>query len=792
MLKFNLIIAWRNIRKNKVFSFINIFGLALGMSCCIAIGIYVWTEKHFDTFHQNANSIFRITNQQIQAGKKYHVAVTPGPLAPALQKDFPEIKNTVRFGNWGGLLKSGDKVYQENSVQVTENSIFSIFNFPLILGNASTALRSPDDIVITESIAVKYFGSNWRSRSSLIGERFTLNGQNSFKLAGVAANPPENSSIQFDVLLPLSFLFATDKWSNKWGSNNYHTYVQIAPGTNLLAFEPKLTKQLKQYKPGTEDVFLLQPLKDQYLHSKFDFFTDWGKRSDIKYVKIFSAVGVLLLLIACVNFINLSTARSLKRSMEVGIRKVNGASKKQLVFQFLNESVLMAFLAGIIAVVLLHISKPYLQQFTGISLPLNFNPGNFVLILLAFVLCIGIAAGTYPAFILSGFNPVSSLKGRLGIRSGSGFRNSLMVFQFAIPVTLMICTFFMYRQLKFMQQKNLGFNSDQVIRIGLGNELKQKVALLKKDLEGESTIEAVAPSTMSLANVDNSSNMEWEGMLPGEEFLITQANVDPGFLPALGIGLVSGTNFSWQSNEDSASYYIVNETAVKMMGSTADKILGKKVTFWGAKGSIIGVVKDFHFKPLQAGIEPFIFRYQPWSNYFNLFVKTKPGKTAEAIRRVEQLYKKYEPESPFEFSFLNESLHQLYKNEQRTAGVIFLFALLTVLVGCLGLFGLTVYAAELRVKEIGIRKVLGAGVAGIVALLSKDFLRLVLLAIIIAIPVAGYFSYSWLNDYAYRINMDWWVFALMGVLAMSIAVVTVSFQSVKAAMANPVKSLRTE
>lgn len=792
MLKFNFIIAWRNIRKNKVFSLINIFGLSLGIACCMAIGQFVWSETHHDTIHKNLKTIYRVTNQQVQAGNKYHVAVTPGPLAPALQEDFAEINNTVRFGNWGGSLKYGDKVYGENSVQLTENSIFSVFNFRLIMGNPKTALLSPDEIVITENTAARYFGAGWRNNPSLIGQQFLWNDETNFKLAGIAANPPGNSSIQFDVLLPIAYLFATDKWSNKWGSNNYHTYLQLKAGTNIKAFGQKLSRQLKKYKPDTEDVLLLQPLEDQYLHSKFDFFTDWGKRSDIKYVKIFSAVGVLLLIIACVNFINLSTARSLKRSLEVGIRKVNGASKTQLVFQFLNESVLMALMAGCIAALLLKITQPLFQQFTGIDLQLSLSGANTILLFVLFTVFIGLTAGIYPAFILSAFKPVSSLKGKLGLRSGVGFRSGLMVFQFAISITLMICTFFMYRQLKFMQNKNLGFNSEQVIRVGLGKELKQKAALLKSDLEGESTIEAVAPSTMSLANVDNSSNMEWEGMLPGEEFLITQANVDPGFLPALGIGLVSGTNFSWQSNEDSASYYIVNETAVKMMGSTADKILGKKVTFWGAKGSIIGVVKDFHFKPLQAGIEPFIFRYQPWSNYFNLFVKTKPGKTAEAIRRVEQLYKKYEPESPFEFSFLNESLHQLYKNEQRTAGVIFLFALLTVLVGCLGLFGLTVYAAELRVKEIGIRKVLGAGVAGIVALLSKDFLRLVLLAIIIAIPVAGYFSYSWLNDYAYRINMDWWVFALMGVLAMSIAVVTVSFQSVKAAMANPVKSLRTE
>ncbi|MGG9964122.1 ABC transporter permease [Ferruginibacter sp. SUN106] len=792
MFKFNLKIAWRNIRKNKVFSAINIIGLAVSLACCFVIGIYVWTETHYDSFHTNLNSIYRITNKQNQAGKLYDVAVTPGPLAPAVKKDFPEVEQTVRFGNWSGLLKNGNKIYEEKKIQLTEHAFFSMFSFPLLKGNPAKALLSPDEIVITENTAEKYFGKNWSTDTSLLGQVFTLNGQNSFKLSGVVANPPQNSSIQFDVLLPVEFLFKTDEWANNWGGNNYHTYLQLKPGTNIAAFEKKIAKELKVYKPDTDDQLQLQPLTKQYLYSKFAFFTDWGKRSDIRYVKIFSGVGLLLLLIACVNFVNLSTARSLKRAMEVGVRKVNGASRKQLVVQFLSESVLIALLSGFAAVVILKLTQPLLQQITGTGIAFDFNNGLFLSFLLLFVISIGLIAGLYPAFILSAFNPVKILKGKTNSQSGSGFRKALVITQFAICVTLMICTFFMYRQLQFIQQKDLGFNTTQIIRLRLGNQLKQKVALLKHDLDNETAIAGTAPATMSLVNVDNSTNLEWEGMHKNEEFLITQANVDPDFIPTLGMQLIKGENFKWQNEKDTINNFIVNETAVKLMGTGIDKIIGKKVKFYGATGTIVGVVKDFNFKPLSSNVEPFIFRYQPWSPYFNLFIKTVPGKTTAAIDQLTKLYKKYEPETPLEFTFLNESINQIYQDDKRTAAVIFLFACLTVFVGCLGLFGLTVFATEQRIKEIGIRKVLGAGILSVTQLLSKDFLKLVLAAVVIALPVAWYIITQWLQNYAYRIHLDWWVFATVGIAVLGIAFITISFQTIRAALSNPVKSLRTE
>ncbi len=791
MLRFNIKIAIRNIRRNKVFSAVNILGLALSMACCLVICIYIWNEMHFDAFHKNYSRIYRITEKQDQAGTLYNVAVTPGPLAPALEKDFPEISQTVRIGNWSGVLKNGNKNVEANGVLMTENSFLSIFDFPLLKGNAATALQNTNNIVITESLAVKYFGKDWRQDANILGQTFTLNGQDDFVLSGIARDVPVNSSIQFEVLLPVSYLFKTDQWSNKWNSNNYHTYLLLNKDADAKSLAAKLENKLTAYNPETKDKMELQSLKDQYLRSVFDFQTDWGKRSNIRYIHIFTGVGLLLLIIACINFINLSTARSLKRSMEVGVRKVTGASRGQLIFQFLVESVIVAVISGVIALLIINAAQPLLYTLSGYTLDIKLSGLFFVGIFAIFIIVIGIIAGMYPAFVLSAFKPVSVMKSGNKPMSGRHFRQGLVIFQFAISVTLIICTFFMYRQLQYIQEKDLGFDKEQLISVRLGGALKNTSALFKEDLQKQSSIISAAPATMSLVNVDNSTYLEWKGMQPEEKFLITQANVDPDFIPTLGIKLINGQNFSLQKTNDTATF-IVNETAVKQMGATIENVIGRKIIFWGNEGTIIGVVKDFHFKPLNNSIAPFIFRYQPQDRYFNIFVKTAPGKTREAINSITSIYKKYEADVPVHFSFVNESINDVYKNDTRIANIVSLFAGLTIFVGCLGLFGLTVFAAEQRVKEIGIRKVLGAGINDLTGLLVKDYVRLVIVAAVIAVPVSWYVSNKWLEGYAFRIQTDWWVFAAASAMVLLLAVLTIGFQAVKAAMANPVKSLRTE
>ena len=791
MIFFNFKIAFRNLRKNIVFSAVNIIGLALSMACCLVIALYIWNEWNYDSFHKNLSHIYRVTEKQDQAGTLYNVAVTPGLLAPALQKDFPEIINTVRFGYWSGLLKNGMHTYQENNIQLTDNSIFKVFDFPMLKGNAKTALLSPDEVVITEKVADKYFGESWRTNASILGETFVLNNETTFKLAGIMKDLPENSSIQFDILLPLSYLFNSDKSSNNWNSNNYHTYLQLKPNTDVPAFEKKIEKRLHTYGSDSHDLMQLQSLKDQYLYSAFDFKTDWGKRSNIKYIKIFSGVGLLLLIIACVNFVNLSTARSLKRSLEVSIRKVNGASRRQLILQFLSESVLMASAAGLLAVILIFVTKPWLQSVTGIGINTSLSQSMFIPFFLLFILLIGCLAGLYPAFILSAFSPINVLKKSGSSSWANRFRQGLVVGQFTISVTLIVCTFFMYRQLQFMQQKDLGFDKEQLINFRLGGQLAAKSNLFLQDLAAIPGIGAAAPATMSLVDVQNSSYVEWEGAQTDDKFLITQANVNPGFIPALNMKLINGSNFSAQQTNDTANY-IVNETAAKRMGYTIISAIGKQVTFWGAKGRIIGVVKDFNFKPLNTGIEPFIFRYQPQDRYFTCFIKILPGMSQQVLPQVEKIYKKYEADVPFDYHFIGDDIAHSYSDDKRTAAIILLFANLTIFVGCLGLFGLTVFSAEQRIKEIGIRKVLGATIASITALLSKDFLKLVMAAIVMAVPIAWYIMNTWLQNYAYRITIDWWVFAVAGFGVIGISLVTISFQSIKAAIANPVKSLRTE
>lgn len=791
MILFNVKIAWRNIRKNKIFSLVNIAGLALSMACCLVISLYIWNELHYDTFHKNINNIYRLTEKQNQAGDLYNVAVTPGLLAPALQKDFPEVEQTVRFGSWSGIMKNGTHTFQENGIQLTDNSIFKMFDFSLLKGNAATALQLPSDIVLTESTCDRYFGKEWRNNPAILGQAFRLNNETDFTVAGVVKDPPSNSSIQFDMLLPLSYLFKTDEFSIKWNSNNYHTYVQLKPGTSQQLFEQKISKQLSKYNPDTKDLLQLQPLQSQYLYSNFDFKTDWGKRSDIKYIRIFTGVGLLLLILACVNFINLSTARSLTRAMEVGVRKVNGSSRRQLVVQFLGESLLISTLAGIAAVAIIQVAQPHLATITGSSFNIHFSGSLFISIFIAFIIVIGCLAGLYPALVLSAFTPVKVLRNLSASQSGKLFRQGLVVFQFTVSVTLIIGTFFMFSQLRFMQQKELGFDKEQLMSIRLGGKLMEKSALFKASLDRLSSIAATAPATMSLVDVANSSYLEWDGMQEKDKFLITQANVDPDFIPALGMKIINGNNFSRQITNDTATY-ILNETAVKKLGNTINNVIGRKINFWGAKGTVIGVVKDFHFKPLTTAIEPFIFRYQPQERYFNMFVKTMPGKTQQAIQQIQTIYKTLEQDTPMQFSFVNEALNKLYEQDKRTATIIQLFAGFSIFIGCLGLFGLTVFATEQRTREVGIRKVLGAGVASVVALLSKDFLKLVLIAILVGFPLAWFGVNKWLQGYAFKINIEWWIFVALGLLVLCVALFTISIQAVKAALMNPVKSLKSE
>jgi putative ABC transport system permease protein len=797
-------IALRNLWKSKVYSLVNITGLALGITCCTAIGLYVLDELQYDKFHTNYDRIYRVVERQKQPGGIFNVAVTPGPLAATLTKDFPEVQQTTRVGRWSGTLSQNQKTVEAQDMLIVDPSFFDLFNFPLVAGNIQKALISPNDVVISETMAERLFGANW-GRLGIIGKPLSFNNQEPFTLVGVAKNPPVRSHIQFDVLLPYKWLEKTDEWSQKWSSNSYHTYVLLKPDRadsriDIVAFTAKLSGQIKRYNAENDAVLYLQPLSDIYLKSKFDFATDWGTRNDMLYVRIFLTVGLIVLLIAVVNFINLATARASHRAREVGVRKTVGASRSGLIGQFMGESLLMTSLAVSVSLLLLQTLLPLFNDLSGKTLVVPTGEPLFWLALTLLTGVVGLLAGLYPAFFLSSFRPAQVLKGTvnslgLAVKSGRTFRQSLVVGQFALAVVLVIGSVVIYRQLAFMQHRKLGFDQSQLLYIRMKGDLRNNALRLKRDVQQLPGVAVASATTGALVDMINSSTIEWEGQRPDNQFLITNMNIDADFMNTTGMQLAAGRNFSWKIRSDTSSImgaFMINETAAKRMGWTPAQAIGKRVKFWGPSGLIVGVLKDFHFRPLRDAIEPFIFRFRPDNPYFNLLVKTTPGQVPRTIADIASLYKKYEPNNPISYGFVDQELDAQYRAEQRTGRIILYFSILSIFVSCLGLFGLVTFTAEQRTKEIGIRKVLGASVSSIVTLLSKDFLRLVLIAIVIASPLAWYAMNRWLQDFAYKIDIEWWMFAGAGLLAVSIALLTVSFQSVRAAMMNPVKSLRSE
>lgn len=795
MLRNYIKIAFRNLAKNKVYSVINITGLALGMAVVILISLLVYDEYSYDRFHKNFKSIYRLAEIQKQNDGLHKVVVTPGPLAEALKNDFNEIEQTLRVGKQGGLLQNGNQRL-ETDILAVDPSFFTIFDFKLISGSTNKLFLNPDEIVLTEKSAAILFGENWQQKN-VIGSIVTLNSFQTFslKVVGVAQNLPTNSHIQSEVFLPFKLLEKYDEWSMKWGSNSYHTYLKLNPKISQEAFDQKIASALKKYNNDADTKLYLQPLSDIYLQSKFDFQTDWGKRSDILYVYLFASIGLIVLLIAIFNFVNLATARASQRLKDVGVRKMAGAGRTTLICQFLFEALLVVLLATGAAFVLASQTLPLLNQLAEKQLSLPLISGSFWLLIGAFVFLMTLFSGLFPALALSSLMPAKILKGELLNQSASGFKKTLVVVQFSMSVVLIICTITIYQQLAFIQHKNLGFDKDHLMYFRLKGEAKGKALVVKNEVSKLSSVESISATTNNLVNVMNESNIEWEGQPQNVNFYVTQINTDPDFLTTIGAKVVSGRNFSnaiARDTSDKIGTYLLNETAVRKMGWNNTTALGKKVKFWGLGGEVVGVVKDFHFRPLSVSIEPFIFRNRPKEFYFNLLIKTKASNTKRAIEEVSNILAKYEPNSPISYGFVNQDLDKLYFNDQRVGKIIFIFSILTIIISCLGLFGLVTYTTQQRVKEIGIRKVLGASIINVTTLLTKDFLKLVFVAIVIASPIAYYLVGAWLQDFAYHIAISWKIFALAGIMALLIALLTVGYQAIKTALINPAKSLKTE
>ncbi len=785
-------IAWRNIKRYKGYSFINIFGLAVGLACCILILLWVQDELSYDRFHTNGDKLYRIVTEFHKTEPVTHYWPVCAPLAPALKQEYPEVARATRFTQLrrGQLVKFGEKKFLESMICLTDPDFFAMFTFPFLEGDPQTALSNPDSIVLVESASSKYFGDE-----NPIGKVLNINNQHDFTVTGIVKEIPENSTIQFDFLLPFVRIedFET-AWAvlDNWTLSGFATYLQLEKTASADALENKIAYYLKKHVPESEDVIYLQPFEDIHLYSSQIQFGVEGQ-GDITYVYIFSLVAFFVLVIACINFMNLATARSATRAREVGLRKVVGAKRSQLIRQFFSESVGMALLSLILAVVLVELFLPVFANLSGKTLVLNLSSHlHIVLAIIILTLFTGFLSGTYPALFLSSLRPVKVLKGTLKSEGrGFIFRRILVVSQFSLSILLIICTIVVSRQIGYMQNKKLGFDRERVVYLPIREELSERYETLKTELVKKAGIMNVAASSSLPTSgvILTTDKVSWEGKNPEDNVVLEVTSTGYDFIETFDMKVVEGRSFSKEFLTDEEEAIVINETAKKIIGM--ENPVGKQLIFGDSATTIIGVVKDYHFKSMHSEIEPLIMAIVP-SLYRYIFIKLESGDIPNSLANIEKTWNRVIPETPFEYHFLDEAYDKLYRSEMRMGTLFNYFTVLGILISCLGLFGLASFMAEKRTKEIGVRKVLGASLSGIVLLLNKQFARWVLIANLLSWPVAYYAMSRWLQGFAYRINLGIWIFVLAASIALVIAVMTVSYQSVKAALANPAESLRYE
>ena len=794
MIKNYFKIAFRNLWKNKVFSFINIMGLTVGMTACFLIFLYVKFELSYDSFNSKADRIYRVVSDIKTPTEVLHASGPAWAVAPNAKDEFPEIESFVRVtGEDNVLMRKGDIKFQEEHAAWADSALFNVFDFKLLKGNPNTALKEPFSIVFSETAAKKYFG-----KTDPMGQTLLITGDKlPAKVTGIMKDIPENSQIKAEVFLSMTTI--TQKFNqsldSQWGNYGASAYILLKPGTNANSLEKKFPAFLER-RNGEEmkkmqmyPTLFLEPLRDVYLYST----RDDSKTGHITNVYIFSIIAIFILLIACFNFINLTTARSAERAKEVGIRKVVGAGKKQLAMQFIGESVVVCLIAFVLTFFLSWLLLPSFNHLAGKTISSGiFEHSNYVLLLFLSSIGIGLLAGIYPALVLSSFKPIVVLKGRFvtGTR-GIILRKGLVIAQFTISIALIISTIVVYNQMNFMQNQDLGFSKDQMMVIDTnGDPAKKAFEESVKDLPN---VKSVAMS----GSVPGGGNPGAYSEIENKKGDLQIANLDLyfvgfNFINQYKIKMVAGRGFSKDFGTDTTQAMVLNEAAVKLFGYTSpEQAIGKRFKQWGREGKIIGVMKNFHFKSLQEEIKPLSMRIEPdGSNLVSINVATT--NLPKTIAAIESKWKTLIPDRPFSYYFLDEFFNRQYRSEVQFGKLFLNFAILAIFISCLGLLGLASYSTIQRTKEIGIRKVMGASVSNIVNLLSIDFLKLVLISFIIAAPVAWYFMHQWLKDFAYRININWWIFLVAGVTAVLIALFTISFQAIRAAIANPVKSLRSE
>jgi putative ABC transport system permease protein len=800
MFKNYLKIALRNLGKYRIYSLINIVGLSIGIACCLLILMHITDELSYDKYHKNAERIYRVTYELDNHGKTTYTAQTPAPLGPALLKEYPEIKDCVRFFRSDVLLNRGEKRFFE-ALHFADESIFDIFTFPFLKGNADTALEEPNSIVLTEESAEKYFGDD-----DPINKILTVNSNRDFIVTGVLKKIPRNSHFRFDFLVPIEAYFQIDPGRREdWGYIYYYNYLLVREGFSPGDFEKKLPPFVMKYIGGNfrdlfgENIdqvpslykFHLQPLLRIHLHSNLE--DEMEPNGNITYVYIFSTIALFILFIACINFMNLSTGRASSRAKEVGIRKVVGARRAELIKQFLGESFLLSFISLLLAVVLVELFLPVFNSLSGKELSVSFfGNGTFLVAFLGIFIAVGILSGSYPAFLLSAFIPVDVLKGRVTAKVSTALvKKGLVVFQFAISIILVVGTVIIHNQMFFVQNKNLGFDKEHLVVV---RDQNRRVVLryesFKNELLKNPNIIATSGSSGLPVNIFSKQTARPMGAGFDEAILMPVIAVNYDFIDTYGLELVSGRKFSKEFKTDSREALIINEATAEKFG-WEDPIGQRMDIIGGRKGRIIGVLKNFHISSLHEMIEPLVLYIQSYfCQYYSIRIRSED--IPHTLGFIEKTWRDFAPARPFEYSFLEDDLDQLYRAEMRLGKIFFYFTILAIFIACLGLFGLSSFTAEQRTKEIGIRKVLGASIGNIIFMLSKEFTKWVLVANIIAWPVAYYVMSRWLQIFAYRTSISVWIFILSAALALFIAFFTISFQVVKAAVVNPAESLKYE
>ncbi len=783
-------VAIRNITRHKVFTFLNIAGLAIGMAASLLILLWVQDELSYDRFNKKGEHIYRVEEDQFYSGARYHVTVTPHPSGPVWKEKIPEIVEQARINRIPRVLfRNGDKVFFESTIVASDSGLFNMFTLPLLRGDPQTALSAPYSIVLSEKLANKYFGD-----ANPLGMTVTLENRFQFMVTGVMKEIPENSIFTFEGIIPYSFLKEIGAVGNSWGNNSIFTFVELADGSDIESINKKLTEVVLEYYPTTTTKFSVFPFLDIHLHEQFGFTET---RGPVTTIYIFSLIALFVMLIACINFINLSTAKASSRSREIGIRKVVGADRKTMIVQFMSESFILVALSMFLALVIVGLSLQLFNNVSGKEFVLtDLLQGKFIISFIIIGILAGFLSGLYPAFYLSAVKPVSTLKGEGMTGRGNGtLRRILVVVQFSLSVIIAVAAVFMYMQLRFLQTKDLGFDKENLIAIPLSDEMKGKYYSLKRELLKEPLIQGVTASLHNPVRMgSNSGGADWDGRDPDKHVLIGTNRVDYDYLETMKMELVSGRDFSREYTADMArdttGNFLVNEEVVRLMDT--DDPVGKNFRFMGLRGTIVGVLKNFHFKGADQEIEPMAFALADTSFLRTILVRLTPGKTKESLASVEKTWNEAIPEFPLDYTFVDQDYENLFRTEMRLTNLLKYFTILAMIIASLGLYGLSSYSTERRTNEIGVRKVMGADSLVVISTMAREYLILVMISLLIALPAGWVIVHKLLQQFPYRIDMNILVFAAIAAGTVIVAMLTVGYQAYRASCINPAKALKIE